>query len=63
MEPKILVDQGDALEAEVVSGQARKVVQKPGVRNSAHGYLERYTLEGTVTCVIEKPLRLKIPNL
>ena len=50
---------GEAIEGEQVSAKARRIQDKGQFTKSGVGLLRRWILEGTVYCVLERPLRKK----
>jgi len=54
---RIYKECGDALEAERIAAQAKKVVRKPITRGSGAHNIQPLALTSYAFCVIEKPLR------
>lgn len=53
----ILHEEGDGIKGEKVTAQCRKPDFKGKIRGTGSHRLNRVSLEGTVFCVIDKPLK------
>lgn len=59
-EPNIYHDHGDAIRGERVTAQYRKISKARLVHGTSSDQIRQAKLEGTVFCIIDKPLRYRV---